>query len=202
MEAIVAATKHELSSPVVRRGAGPSLKSPSRRPRSLVLDHMMTPAPARTTAKSLRRSSGDALYPSPMDQLFGELALDVPQGSEASASNAVSQVNYLSATLAERADKAASVTRSAQSTFENTAASHIADARTALQLIRDSVLAESPFAEVHLVDPGIEASIGILAQEIHNVGTRLEGVGREAAALAKGRNVKREEMIARWGRRT
>lgn len=137
-----------------------------------------------------------------MDQLVGELALDVPQGSEASASNAVSQVNYLSATLAERADKAASVTRSAQSTFENTAASHIADARTAFQLIRDSVLAESPFAEVHLVDPGIETSIDILAQEIHNVGTRLEGVEREAAALAKGRNVKREEMIARWGRRT
>lgn len=166
------------------------------------MDNMMTPAPSRTIAKSRRRSSGDALGHSPLEQLFGELALDLPQDSKASASNAASQVNYLSATLAERADKAASVTRSAQSTFENTAASHIADVRTALQLIRDSVLAESPFAEVHLIDPGIEASIGVLAQEIHNVGTRLEGVEREAAALAKGRNVKREEIIARWGGRT
>lgn len=137
-----------------------------------------------------------------MEQLLGELALDVPEGNEASANDAASQVKYLSATLAERADKAASVTRSAQSAFESTTISHLTDARTALQLVRDSVLAESPFAEVRLVDPGIESSISILAQEIHNVANRLEGVEREAAALAKGRNVKRDEIVARWGRRT
>lgn len=202
---IIASTKDELSttvtSPIKRRGTGPSMSSPSRRPRSLIMDNLITPAPSRTAAKSRRRSSGDALYDSPLEQLLGELALDLPEGNEASASNAASQVNYLSAVLSERAEKSASVTQNAQSTFENTAISHLADARIALQLIRDSVLAESPFAEVHLVDPGIESSIGVLAQEIHNVDTRLEGVEREAAALAKGRNVKREEIVARWGRR-
>lgn len=201
----MAAAKEELSTTVAtpnkRRGTGPSASSPSRRPRSLVMDNMMTPAPSRPVARPRRRSSGDALYDSPLERLLGELALDMPEDNEASARSTASQVNYLSATLFARADKAAGVTRSAQSTFENTAVSHLADARTAVQLIRDSVLAESPFAEVHLVDPGIESSIGVLAQEIHNVDTRLEGVEREAVALVKGRNVKREDIIARWGGR-
>lgn len=201
----MAAAKEELSTTVAtpnkRRGTGPSASSPSRRPRSLVMDNMMTPAPSRPVARPRRRSSGDALYDSPLERLLGELALDMPEDNEASARSTASQVNYLSATLFARADKAAGVTRSAQSTFENTAVSHLADARTAVQLIRDSVLAESPFAEVHLVDPGIESSIGVLAQEIHNVDTRLEGVERETIALAKGRNVKREDIIARWGGR-
>lgn len=201
---VVATTKDELSttviSPTKRRGTGPSTSSLSQRPRSLIMDNVVTPAPSRTTTKSRRRSSGDGLYNSPLEQLLGELALDLPEGEEASASDAASQVNYLSALLSERVDKAASVTRNAQSTFEKTAISHLTDARIALQLIRDSVLAESPFAEVHLVDPGIEASIGVLAQEAHNISTRLEGVEREAAALARGRNLKREEIVARWGR--
>lgn len=162
----------------------------------------MTPAPSRTMARPRRRSSGDILQDRPLEQLVGQLALDMPEGHDASASDAASQVKYVSATLAERAEKAASVARNAQFTFEKTAISHLADARTALQLLRDSVLAESPFAEVHLVDPGIEASIGILAQEVHNVGTRLEAVETDAAMLVKGRNIKREEMIARWRRAT
>lgn len=203
---LVATTKIEMSSTVTssskRRGTGPSMSSPNRRPRSLIMENMVTPAPLRTTTKPRRRSSGDALYDSPLEQLLGQLALDMPDDNEALTSNAASQINYLSTTLSERADKAANVTRNASSAFENTAMSHLTDARTALQLIRDSVLAESPFAEVHLVDPGIESSIGVLAQEVHNVGIRLDGVEREAAALAKGRNVKREEIVARWGRRT
>lgn len=197
---LITTAKTELAAtitpPIKRRGTVTSPSSTSRRPRSLIMDSMMTPAPSRTapSAKPRRRSSGGALYDSPLDHLLGELALNVSQDSLPSQ-----QVEYLSATLAERGAKTADVTRNAQSSFEKIAASQLTDARVALQLIRDSVLAESPFVEVHLVDPGIDASIRVLAQEVHNVASRLEGVEREGAVLARGRNLKREDIISRWG---
>lgn len=203
--AIVAMAKTELSKAVTstpkRRGTVSS--SPARRPQSLLMDSMMTPAPSRAEPsfmKTRRRSSGDALHSSPLEHLLGELALSLPDSSSTS-NPSHAQTAYLSHALTTRIHKSADIDRAVQSTLEHTASSHLADARIALQLIRDSVLAESPFAEVHLVDPGIEASIGVLAQEAQNIADRLEGVEREANVLAKGRNTKREEMITRWGGR-
>lgn len=165
----------------------------------MIMDTMMTPAPSRTAPQPRRRSSGSALDDAPLSHLLDALGLSLPTTS----ATAQAQTAYLSHALADRACKTADMTRATQTTFERTATAHLADARTALQLIRDSVLAESPFAQVHLVDPGIEASIGVLAQEAHNVVERLEGVEREAASVARGggRNGRRDQLVARWGRR-
>lgn len=204
---LLATAKTELSTTVIsppqRSSTGDSFFSPSRRPQSLITDAMMTPAPFRAVPandRSKRRSSVDAIYESPLDHLLGELTLFLPSSNGPSDNPAQAHSNYLSKALADRARKSAEVASSLQFAFESDASSHLADARTALQLIRDSVLAESPFAEVHLVDPGIESSIGVLSQEVHNVASRLEGVEREAAALTRGRNVKRDEIVARWAR--
>lgn len=180
------------------------LSSPARRLPPALADDMMTPAPRRANTKSRRRSSGGASHDTPLEHLLGELAISVP-GVEEDGAGAVAsgqaQAAHLSRILVERTQKAADVADSVQSTFERTSTASLADARAALQLIRDSVLAESPYAEVHLVDPGIESSIGVLAQEVHNIASRLEGVETEAAALARGRNVHRDDIISRWGRR-
>lgn len=160
----------------------------------MIMDTMMTPATSRTTHKPRRRSSGSALDDAPLSHLLDTLALSLPSSPSTQA-----QTIHLLHALADRAHRSADITRSTQTTFERTATSHLADARTALQLVRDSVLAESPFAKVCLVDPDIEASIGVLAQEVHNVATRLERAEREAASLARGWNVYREELVARWG---
>lgn len=201
---LVATAKTELSSTVAlppkRHGTA---SSPGRRPQSLILDSLMTPAPSRTTPnafKPRRRSSGSALYDSPLDHLLGELALSLPEPTPPTTNPTQAQTSYLSQTLATRAGKSADIARTVQTALERAASSHLSDARLALQLIRDSVLAESPFAEVHLADPGIEASIGVLAQEVQNVANGLEGVEREAAVVARGRNVRREEIVKRWGR--
>lgn len=208
--ALMATAKAELSvmvaPPAKRRGTVNSLSPARRRPVSMT-DATITPAPRgrSSTTISHRRSSGVAFYDSPLQHLLGELAIYVP-GSDDPASSKLpgttqAQAFYLSSTLTERTRKAADVNRSVQSSFEGSAMSYLADARAALQLVRDSVLAESPFTEVHLVDPGIETSIGVLAQEVRNLSSRLEGVERETAALAKGRNLKKEEIISRWGGR-
>lgn len=149
-----------------------------------------------------RRRSSDGLNDSPFEQLLGELGLVLPVSDdpEAAGNNAQTQVAFLSTTLSERSNKAAGVAQNVQGSFEGTAASQLADARRALQLIRDSVLAESPFGEVHLVDPGIEGSIAVLAQEVHNVSHRLEEAEKDMTRITRGRNVKRDELIGRWGR--
>ncbi|KAF3769449.1 hypothetical protein M406DRAFT_343702 [Cryphonectria parasitica EP155] len=205
---VVATAKTELSTPVSsrpsRRGTANSSTSPARRPRSLIMDGIVTPTTPRVTAggtKTKGFSSGGTAYSSPVDHLLSELAVFLPVSDDPSKSTAQAQASFLSAALAHRARKSAEVSRNVQSAFESSVSSCLSDARTAVQLIRDSVLAESSFAEVYLVDPGIEASIGVLAQEVHKVASRLESVDREAAVLVKGRNVKREEIVNRWGRK-
>jgi hypothetical protein len=66
-------------------------------------------------------------------------------------------------------------------------------------MLRDSLLAESPFGQVRLVDPEIEDSIGVLDQELEKVRSRLEGVDVDIVK-ARGRKGKRDEIIRRWGR--
>jgi hypothetical protein len=206
--AIAATARAELSTPVTSNttkdyaNVAP-LSSPARRFQPA--DDMMTPVSRRGTAnaKSRRRSSGGAPHESPLDHLLGELGISLPaeDKTQSDTTSARTQAALLSRALAERTQKAADVGDSVQSTFEHAATAHLSDARSALQLIRDSVLAESPYAEVHLVDPGIESSIRVLAQECQNIASRLEGVESEAAALARGPNVNRDEIVSRWGRR-
>lgn len=208
---IMASARAEVSASVTssitkRHTNSAPLSSPARRSQPALADDMMTPAPRRGRAntKTRRRSSGGAFYDSPLETILSELAISLPGAEDDDANitaSAQAKAAQLSKTLAERTQKAADVADSVQSTFEYAAITHLADARAALQVIRDSVLAESPYAEVHLVDPGIESSIGVLAQEVQNIASRLEGVEGEAAALARGRNVNRDEIISRWGRR-
>lgn len=207
--AMISTAKVELSTTVALNTAkdhanvGP-LSSPARRFQPA--DDVMTPAPrrARTNTPSRRLSSGGTSNESPLEHLLGELGISLPAEDDDPSTTASTQAQaaLLSRTLAERRQKAADVAGSVQSTFEHAATAHLSDARCALQLIRDSVLAESPYAEVHLVDPGIESSIGILAQEVQNIASRLDDVESEAAKLARGRNLNRDEIISRWARRS
>lgn len=209
--ALLATAKSELSVATApqarRRSIVTSLSSPAQQRPLSMTDATMTPAPrgGSSTTQLRRRSSGGALYDSPLDHLLGVLAIDIPGNDDPTISNtaevAQAKALYLSKALSERTRKAADVRRDVQSEFEGTAMSYLTDASKALQLVRDSVLAESPYAEVHLVDPGIESSIIVMAQEVHNVSSRLETAEREAAALARIRDAKKEEILSRWGTR-
>ena len=101
--------------------------------------------------------------------------------------------------LDNRSDKVLDVARNVQETFETAAAAQLSDARRATRLVRDSVLAESPFAEINLADPEIDASIAVLAQEVVKIQGHVDE-SEKSLAKAKARNPKRDEIVKRWAR--
>lgn len=86
---------------------------------------------------------------------------------------------------------------SLQSTTESSISSHLLDAHLTLQLLQDSLLAESLYSKVRLLDPDIEASVTMFEQEIEDLQRSLEGI--DLSALQE-RNVKREQLVERWSR--
>lgn len=106
------------------------------------------------------------------------------------------KVKTLEAALDERSMKAADVAQGGQESYEAVAANHVDDVRRALQLLKDSLLAESPFGEVKLLDPEIEASIDFLSTEVGQIRDMLD---RAETKKGTGKSEKKEEIIRRWG---
>ncbi|KAF9769723.1 hypothetical protein IL306_012814 [Fusarium sp. DS 682] len=138
-----------------------------------------------------RRSSGILDEPA-IEALLRDLALSLPDAEEASIQD---QVSALNKAYAERSGKTTDVVRNAQDSFETSVTSRLDDARLAIQLLRDSVLAESPYGEIKMVDPEFEGSIDVLSQEVDKVKEKLDGV---VAKKALAKSVKKDEFVQRW----
>ncbi|KAJ4303923.1 hypothetical protein N0V88_001523 [Collariella sp. IMI 366227] len=132
----------------------------------------------------------------PLEEILRTLAINLPE--EEISPDAQTQAKELAATLASRQAKTHDVARNVQEMLESTATKQVSDGKLAIQLVRDSILAESPFGEVRLVDPELEGSIAVLSQELANVEEKLNQVNSNAARL-RGRNAKRDELVSRWG---
>ena len=155
-----------------------------------------------------RRSSGFgsglANVP-PIEQLLESLSILLPEDTAAptdgvdAADATAANARFLHATLAERLAKADGVAANAQEAFEAASASHVADARRAVWMARESVLGESPYGQVHLVDPEIDGSIAVMAQEVERLRSHLGDVCKDIDRARRVRSAKREQMIARWG---
>ncbi|KAK0630957.1 hypothetical protein B0T17DRAFT_490680 [Bombardia bombarda] len=173
--------------------------SPTRR-RSLNHGSAVSPVRASAKPRSARRSSGisgeigDDL---PLEEILRGLAISLPQ-DESSFAGVRAQVDALATTLAERKSKVQDVARNVQGSFEAATIKQIADAKLAIQIVRDSILAENPFGQVRLVDPEIEGLIAVLAQELEAVRAKLEGVDT-SLVKARGKSIKKEGLIQRWG---
>ena len=99
--------------------------------------------------------------------------------------------------LSKRLTKLEIHSSSLQSTTESSVSSHLLDAHLTLQLLQDSLLAESMYSRVRLLDPDIEASVAMFEQEIGDLQTSVEGI--DLSGLL-GRNVRREQLVERWSR--
>lgn len=148
---------------------------------------------SNTVGSQHRRRSSDIANEPPLDTLM--YALSVPS-SVSDETDGRAQIVALSKILDERRNKHDEIARSAQETFEMGAVAQLNDTRLAIQLVRDSVLAESSFNEPNLVDPEISGSITVLAAEVEGAKDRLalvEGQRRDR------KSEKRDEFVERWG---
>lgn len=158
---------------------------------------IMSPVRPPRAEQKPRYSIGAPGIEPPLDEILRTLAITLP-GEEEGPAGVQAQIKELASTLANRRAKLEDVAQNVQEWFESAATRQVADAKLAIQLVRDSVLAESQFGEVRLVDPGIDGSISVLSQELANVGERLKSVEASVARL-RGKNPKRDELISRWG---
>ncbi|RGP71554.1 hypothetical protein FSPOR_3260 [Fusarium sporotrichioides] len=142
-------------------------------------------------SKSRRRSSGILDEPA-IEALLRDLNLSLPDAEEASIQD---QVSALNKAFRDRSDKTTDVMRGAQEGFEMSVTSRLDDARLAIQLLRDSLLAESPFGEVKMLDPEFEESVVALARDVEGVKEKLDAVV-DKKALAK--SAKKDEFVQRW----
>ncbi|EFY90559.1 hypothetical protein MAC_03337 [Metarhizium acridum CQMa 102] len=164
---------------------------PSKKPRQAI-----PPSPVRTRsntseARRRRRSSG-VQEESPIETLLQDLAVTLPPD----CIKPQDQIGLLERVLAERTRKGNDVAKGAQEGFEMTARAHVEDARRAIQLVRDSLLAESSFGDVKLVDPDMEGSISVLAQEVNKAKEKLRSLQGQSIVA---RSEKKDEFIQRWG---
>lgn len=148
---------------------------------------------ARRDAKPRRRSSG-VNEPPALETLMKSLSL--PTDTLASSSTK-DQFESLHKTLRDRSANEQAVARDAQVDFEETAKTRLADAKRAIQLIRDTLFAETSFGEVNLVDQGIEQSILVLGQEVEKAKDKLAGF--EGTKTSWGSS-KKDEFLERWAR--
>lgn len=147
---------------------------------------------SNTSGARARRSSSGIQEESALETLLGSLAVSLPCEEESPRA----RVNAISKAVAERARKCDEVAKGAQESLEITTRAHLSDAKLALQLLRDSLLAESPFGEVKLVDPVMEGSILILQQEVEKAKEKLRSLEGQSVMA---RSVKKEEFVRRWG---
>ncbi|KEY72483.1 hypothetical protein S7711_05158 [Stachybotrys chartarum IBT 7711] len=167
-------------SPPRKQSKPPMPASPVRRP-----------SPIRMRSNTARRRSSGIQEDAALDTLLQTLAISLPADED---DNDAVKVAALAKLVDERSGKSRDVARNAQETFEATANAQLDDARRAVQLLQDSVLAESPFSRVMLMDPEIEASIAFLAHEVDKAKTQLAEMGGPMVKSAK-----KAAFLQRWG---
>ncbi|CAK7271227.1 hypothetical protein SEPCBS57363_004507 [Sporothrix epigloea] len=144
---------------------------------------------------------------SPIDQLLEALSLVLPIEEPASGEDASTaaidsatciNARFLQTVLAERSDKAYGVASNAQEAFETATTDSLTDARRALALARASVLAESPFGDVQLVDDEIDGSMTVMADEVARLRERRAALEMELGQLRTMRSSRRDQIVKRW----
>jgi len=141
-----------------------------------------------------RRSSGhleDDLGPE--QQLLRNLGVSIP----AEATSDQTRSDVLEKAMSDRISKLEAHVTSVQSTTESSISCHLQDAHITLQLLRDSLLTESPYHQVQLLDPEIIYSVDKFEQDVQALQERIEAVNLQRLQT---RSVHKEQLIERWSR--
>ncbi|KAH8671968.1 hypothetical protein BGZ60DRAFT_469402 [Tricladium varicosporioides] len=185
---VLASAKAELS----RVEAAPKITASPSKPNIQKRRTSSNPSPGRLR-NARRRSSGvfENEDVDPEQQLARNLGITLP--SEAASDH--QRIETLERLLADRVLKLGIHTSSLQQTTELAISSYLQDANLTLQLLQDSLLAETLYGKVSLVDPDIESGVRMFEQEIQDLEQGLEEI--DLGKLGE-RNVNKEQIIGRW----
>jgi hypothetical protein len=87
-----------------------------------------------------------------------------------------------------------------QTSFEASSSNQVADVRRALLLIRESILAETPYGPAELADQAVQSSIDFLAQGLDAMQSRMVDAERHKSKDGDARaSPAKQDLIARWG---
>ncbi|KAG9243119.1 hypothetical protein BJ878DRAFT_512346 [Calycina marina] len=99
--------------------------------------------------------------------------------------------------LSDRRKKLDSHASALQSTTESSISAYLLDSHLTLQQLRDSLLADSKYNKVQLLDAKTKSGLAAFDAEVQSVQERLENIDLENFS---GRNVHKEQIIERWSR--
>lgn len=141
-----------------------------------------------------RRSSGQADDElEPEQQLLRNLGISLPHESVPEQQ----RIDALEKAQLDRANKLEAHWHSLQSSTETSISSHLLDAHITLHLLRNSLLAQSPYNNVSVLDPDVESSLSTLQDDVERLQERLEGLDLKKL---QARNPHREQLVERWSR--
>ena len=106
-------------------------------------------------------------------------------------------MDILERALQDRVSKLEDHAKSLQSTTETSISSHLLDAHTTLQLLRDSLLSETPYNKVQLLDPELESAVDTFEEDVQDLQQKLDAVNLQKL---QARSVHRERLVERWSR--
>jgi len=129
----------------------------------------------------------------PEQQLARHLGINLPTES----ASELLRIDDFERIMSDRKTKLVIHAASLESTTESAVSSHLSDAHTTLQLLQDSLLAESLYHGVQLLDPEIEASVETFEQDVQYVQKSLEEIDLQQLQI---KNVHRDQIIERWSR--
>ncbi|KAL2064073.1 hypothetical protein VTL71DRAFT_4567 [Oculimacula yallundae] len=190
LQAVLESAKKELSKPdntPIANTSSPARPITQRRRKSSTTQSTLK-------VRNTRRSSGHFDEDiEPEQQLARTLGIILP----AEVVSDHERANLLEHMLAERLTRLENHATSLQSTSESSISSHLLDARMTLGLLHDSLLSESLYRKVQLLDPKLEADVEDFEHDVHRLQDDLEGVDLHSL---QARNVHREQLIERWSR--
>ena len=144
-------------------------------------------------ARNMRRRSSGQLDVDiePEEQLLRSLGVSVP--SEATTDAALSC--FLDDALSDRRSKLEGHTNGLQATMESSVSSHLSDAQTTLQLLRDSLLSDTRYHKIQFLDPEIESSVAAFEKDVLELQGKLPAISLQNL---QERNVHRDQFVERW----
>lgn len=184
------------SSSPTKGGNMPGPGGGTRRKKSQSKVNSSSPVRPRTARRRSSATSFEDDTPAE-EQLLRNLGISLPASVSGSSTSERAVAKIMAAALTERTTKLALHARSVQEGSETAIASALHDAYVTVGQLRESLLSETRFGTVTLMDREVEEAVMHLEVEVEGV---KKGLADVDLTKLRERNVSRDDFVERWGR--